>query len=98
MLAAGVPEKDRMTVRDLASSELAKGLRDGRQYDVQRLPNVSIAQQMAAKSLTSENVSKFIEQARVRALPRQDAAEKGNAHPPTKALEKSAQTERDRDR
>jgi len=98
MLAAGVPEKDRMTVRDLASSELAKGLREGRQYDVQRLPNVSIAQQMAAKSLTSKDVSKFIEQARVRTSPRQDAAEKGNAQPPSKALERSTQTERGRDR
>lgn len=98
MLAAGVPEKDRMTVRDLTSSELAKGLRDGRQYDVQRLPNVSIAQQMAAKSLTSKDVSRIIEQARVRALPRQDAAEKGNAQLPTKALERSTQAERGRDR
>ncbi|MDA3859095.1 MAG: hypothetical protein PF480_12875 [Roseovarius sp.] len=98
MRTAGVPEKDRATVRDLASSELAKGIREGRQYEVQRLPNVSIAQQMAAKSLTSKDVSRIIGQAQVQKASGRDATEKGNAHPPMKILERSTQTERGQER
>lgn len=98
MRAAGVPEKDRATVRDLAASELAKGMRDGRQYDVQKLPNVSIVQQVAAKSLTSKDVTRIIEQARVQSASEHQAAEKGNSELPTKARERSTQTENSRER
>ncbi|MGH1447085.1 MAG: LPD7 domain-containing protein, partial [Cognatishimia sp.] len=98
MRAAGVPEKDRLTVRDLAASELAKGIRAGRQYDVQRLPNVSVGQQMAAKSLSAKDVSRIIEKARVQSAPARDTAEKGGAQPSAKILEKSTQTERGRER
>lgn len=98
MRAAGVPEKDRLTVRDLAASELAKGIRAGRQYDVQRLPNVSVGQQMAAKSLSAKDVSRIIEKARIQSAPARDTAEKGGAQPSAKILEKSTQTERGRER
>ena len=98
MRAAGVPEKDRATVRDLAASELAKGIRDGRQYDVQRLPNVSIAQQMAAKALTSKDVSRIIEQARVQNAAGRDVAGNGNAESSSKTREISAHTEHGRER
>ncbi len=98
MRAAGVPEKDRAAVRDLAASELAKGIREGRQYDVQKLPNVSIAQQVAAKSLSPKDVSRIIEQASVKNAPERQASAKGNAEMPKKDHERSTQTERGRDR
>ncbi len=98
MRAAGVPEKDRAAVRDLAASELAKGIREGRQYDVQKLPNVSIAQQVAAKSLSPKDVSRIIEHARVKNAPERQASAKGNAEMPKKDHERSTQTERGRDR
>lgn len=98
MRAAGISESDRATVRDLASSELAKGIREGRRYEVQRLPNVSIAQQIAAKSLSAKDVSRIIEQAQVQNASGRDNAEKGSAQPPAKTLEKSMQTERGRER
>ncbi|WP_306115045.1 LPD7 domain-containing protein [Roseovarius sp. MMSF_3305] len=98
MRAAGVPEKDRATVRDLAASELAKGIREGRQYDVQKLPNVSIAQQMAAKALSPEDVSRIIEQARVKNATGIQAAGKRNGEMAAKDHERSAQTERGRER
>lgn len=98
MRAAGVPEKDRATVRDLATSELAKGIRDGRRYDVQRLPNVSMAQQLAAKSLSSKDVARIIEQARVKITPEQDAAGKGDTQSPKKELDRSTKQERGRER
>ena len=98
MRAAGVPEKDRATVRDLAASELAKGIREGRQYDVQKLPNVSIAQQKAAKALSPKDVSRIIEQARVKNATGRQASAKGNAEMPKKDHERSTQTERGRDR
>lgn len=98
MRAAGVPEKDRATVRDLATNELAKGIRDGRQYDVQRLPNVSVAQQMAAKSLSSKDVARIIEQARVQFPSGPDAVGKREAQSPKKSPERSTQQERGRER
>lgn len=98
MRAAGIPEKDRATVRDLAASELAKGIRYGRQYDVQKLPNVSIAQQMAAKALTSKDVSRIIEQARVKNASERQVIGKGNAEMPKKDHERSTQTERGQER
>lgn len=98
MRAAGVPEKDRATVRDNAASELAKGICDGRQYDVQKLPNVSIAQQVAAKSLSPKDVSRIIEQARVKNATGPQAAGKGNGELPKKDHERSTQTERGRER
>ncbi|WP_120632548.1 LPD7 domain-containing protein [Ruegeria sp. EL01] len=67
--AAGISEKDRTTFRDHASRELADGLRAGRQYDVQRLPNVTTEQQKRAKSLTARDVAQIIESAKVRTPP-----------------------------
>ncbi|WP_282063608.1 LPD7 domain-containing protein [Roseobacter litoralis] len=98
MRTTGVADKDRDTVRDLASSELAKGIREGRRYDVQRLPNVSIAQQMAAKALTSKDISRIIDQTRVKNATVRSASDKGSSELPAKALEKSMQTERGRER
>lgn len=98
MRAAGVPEKDRATVHDLAASELAKGIREGRQYDVQKLPNVSGAQQMAAKSLSPKDVSRIIEQARVKNVSEHQSVGKGNGETIAKDRERSAQTERGRER
>jgi Large polyvalent protein-associated domain 7 len=89
MRAAGVPEKDRATVRDLAASELARGIRAGRQYDVQRLPNVSIAQQMAAKALSPKDVSRIIEQASVKNATGRQASAKGNGEMAAKDRERS---------
>lgn len=54
MRAAGVPEKDRITVRQNASHELARGIREGRQFDLQTLPNVSKAQERAARTVKSQ--------------------------------------------
>ena len=98
MRATGVPEKDRATVRDLAASELAKGLREGRQYDVQKLPNVSIAQQMAAKALSPKDVSRIIEQARVKNATGAQAAGKGNGEMVAKDRERSTQADHGRER
>ena len=98
MRAVGVPEKDRQTVRDLAASELAKGIREGRQYDVQKLPNVSVAQQMAAKALTSKDVSRIIEQARVKNATGRETAEKESSALPAKNRERLMQTEQIRER
>lgn len=98
MRAAGVPEKDRQLVRDLASNELAKGIRAGRQYDVQKLPNVSASQQAAAKALTTKDVSKIIEQARVRTPPKLDATGKSATQNPEQARERAQQQDRGRDR
>lgn len=98
MRAAGIPEKDCTIVRDLASSELARGIREGRKYDVQKLPNVSIAQQLAAKALTPKDVSRIIEQTRIQSGAERHAAGKGNAEVPTKDRERLAQTEHGRDR
>ncbi|WP_222869624.1 hypothetical protein ROLI_029950 [Roseobacter fucihabitans] len=98
MRTAGVADTDRDTVRDLDSSELAKGIREGRQFDVQRLPNVSIAQQMAAKALTSKDISRIIEQTRVKNATVRGASDKGSSELPAKTLEKSMQTERGRER
>ena len=98
MRAAGVPEKDRATVRDLAASELAKGIREGRQYDVQKLPNVSLAQQMEAKALTPKDVSRIIEQARVKNETGRQTAGKGNGEMPAKDRERSTQTDHGRER
>ena len=98
MRAAGVPEKDRATVRDLAASELAKGIREGRQYDVQKLPNVSIAQQKAAKALSPKDVSRIIEQARVKNATGRQASGKGNPEMAAKDRERSTQTDHGRER
>lgn len=98
MRAAGVPEKDRATVRDLAASELAKGIREGRQYDVQKLPNVSIAQQMATKSLSPKDVSRIIEQARVKNATGRQVSAKGNSEMAAKDREGSTQTDHGRER
>nr|WP_299961172.1 LPD7 domain-containing protein [uncultured Roseobacter sp.] len=98
MRAAGVPEKDRATVRDLAASELAKGIREGRQYDVQKLPNVSIAQQMATKSLSPKDVSRIIEQARVKNATGRQVSAKGNSEMAAKDRERSTQTDHGRER
>lgn len=98
MRAAGIPEKDRTIVRDLASSELASGIRSGRQYDVQRLPNVSITQQMAAKALKPKDVTRIIEQARVKNATGRGAADKRSSELPAKYRERSMQTEQSRER
>lgn len=98
MRAAGMSDKDRTTVRDLASSELAKGIREGRQYDVQRLPNISASQHVAAKSLSAKDVSKIIEQARVRTPSRVDVAEKGKSKTTEQINEHSRPTERNKER
>ncbi|MGB7243165.1 MAG: LPD7 domain-containing protein [Sulfitobacter sp.] len=98
MRAAGVPEKDRATVRDLAAGELARGIRAGRQYDVQRLPNVSIAQQMAAKALSPKDVSRIIEQASVKNATGRQASAKGNGEMAAKDRERSTQTDHGRKR
>ena len=98
MRAAGVPEKDRLTVRDLAASELAKGIREGRQYDVQKLPNVSIAQQMAAKALSPKDISRIIEQARVKNATGRETAEKESSAIPAKNRERTTQSEQSRER
>lgn len=98
MRAAGVPEKDRATVRDLAASELAKGIREGRQYDVQKLPNVSIAQQMAAKALSPKDVSRIIEQARVKKATGRQASAKGSPEMPANDRERSTQADHGRER
>lgn len=84
MRAAGVSEKDRATVRDLAASELARGICVGRQYDVQKVPNESIALQMKAKALMSKDVSRISEQTRVKNATGRDAAEKGALSYPRK--------------
>lgn len=98
MRAAGVPEEDRATVRDLAISELSRGILEGRQYDVQKLPNVSIAQQIAAKALSPKDVSRIIEQARVKNATGRQTSVKGNSEMAAKDHERSAQTERGRER
>jgi len=97
MRAQGIPEKDRQQVREHAANELANGLRVGRQYDVQRLPNVSAAQQAAARGISAKNVSQIIEQARVRTPPNV-AATKGPAQPPEQARERTQQQDRARER
>ncbi|WP_282128033.1 LPD7 domain-containing protein [Roseobacter litoralis] len=98
MLAADIPDKDRAKVRALASSELAQGLRAGRTYDVQRLPNISRSQVMAAKSLNPKSISKIIEQARVHTvsniLPPSD---NGGSHRDP-ARERAANQDKARDR
>lgn len=98
MRAAGVPEKDRATVRDLAASELVKGIREGRQYDVQKLPNVSIAQQMVTKSLSPRDVSRIIEQARIKNATGHQVSAKGNSEMVAKDRERSTQTDHGRER
>lgn len=81
MRAANVPEQDRATVRALASSELAQGLRAGRTYDVQQLANVSRSQVMAARNLNAKDIAQIVEQARVRnpQIPPR-SADKGGSH------------------
>lgn len=98
MRAADVPEKDRATVRDLAASELAKGIREGRLHDVRKLPNVRIAQQMAAKTLSPKDVSRIIEQARVKNATGRQASAKGNGEMAAKDRERSTQTDHGRER
>ncbi|ASM75108.1 MULTISPECIES: LPD7 domain-containing protein [Roseobacteraceae] len=96
MRAAGVPDKDRQLVRELAVNELANGIRAGRQYDVQRLPNVSASQQAAARAITTKDVSKLIEQARVRTPPNLATANKGPTQTPEQARERTQQQDRGR--
>jgi hypothetical protein len=98
MRAAGVSDKDRATVREMASHELANGIRAGRQYDVQRLPNVSAKQQAAVKALTSGDVSKIIEQARVRGPASPDTSSKRAGQSQEQPRERTQQQDRSRER
>ena len=98
MRAADVSEKDRATLRGLATHELANGLREGRLYDVQRLANVTVSQQMAAKSLSSKDVSKIIEKARVQTPPKIDATNKNPAQITEQLRERAQQKDHRRDR
>ncbi|UWQ77463.1 LPD7 domain-containing protein [Leisingera sp. M658] len=98
MRAAGVSDKDRATVREMASHELANGIRAGRQYDVQRIPNVSAKQQAAVKAISSKDVSKIIEQARVRGPASPDASSKHAGQSQEQPRERTQQQDRSRER
>ncbi|MFV1761520.1 LPD7 domain-containing protein [Phaeobacter sp. A90a-4k] len=89
MRMAGVSDKDRATVLAMATQELAGGIRSGRKYDVQRLPNVTAKQQAAARALTSKDVSRIIEQARVKGPVGPRASGKSDDHRQERSKERS---------
>lgn len=64
MRAAGVPEKDRKTVRTEATKLLARGVRNGAEYPVQKLPNVTKEQVAKARESTGKPQQQVKEQER----------------------------------